>query len=472
MKKYDLVVIGGGAGGMTTAAGAASLGAKVALIEKRDELGGDCLHYGCIPSKALIEAANDVFKARKAQTFGLTSSGRVDLEKINQRVKKAVAHIQEHDSKERFTELGVDVFHGAASFVDKHHVQVGKQQVYGSRIVVAAGSRANIAPIEGLENTGYISNETVFDLSELPERMVFIGGGIVGLEIAQAFARLGTAVTVLEEGPAVLGKEDRDIQAKAVELLEKELTIVVNAKITRCAASAGGRRVDYTIDGQEYSAEADQIFVSTGRKPNTDKLDLEKAGVKMDERGFILVDDTLRTAQPHIFAVGDINGSYLFTHVAGMEGKLVVQNALFHLKRKISYAHVPWNTYITPEIFHYGLTQQEAAKSGDVFVYTAPLGEVDRFTADEAEEGFVKVLTNKKGRILGAHAIGKGAGDWMQVMVLAAEQNMKIGDLSQMLYPYPNHAAAIERVSNAYWRNKLFSGVVPKVTAKVIRWLS
>ncbi|TVP85320.1 MAG: FAD-dependent oxidoreductase [Alkalicoccus sp.] len=471
MTKYDLVVIGGGAGGMTTAAGAASLGAGVALIEKRAELGGDCLHYGCVPSKALIEAANDVFKARKAQTFGLAATGTVDLKKINQRVKKAIAHIQEHDSIERFTDLGVHVFHGTASFVDNHHVQVNDEKLYGNKIVVAVGSRADIAPIEGLEDTGYISNETVFDLTELPERMVFIGGGLVGLEIAQAFARLGTSVTVLEGGPAVLGKEDRDIQKKAVELLEKELTIVVNAKIIRCARSAGGRRIDYMTGGEEYSIEADRIFVSTGRKPNTDNLELERAGVKMDERGFIQVDDTLRTAQPHIFAVGDVNGSYPFTHVAGLEGKLVVQNALFHLKRKISYAHVPWNTYITPEIFHFGRTQQEAAKAGDVFVYTTPLSEVDRFTADEAEEGFVKVITDKKGSILGAHAIGKGAGDWMQVMVLAAEQNLKIGDLSQMLYPYPNHAAAIERLSNAYWRNKLFSGIVPKLTAKVIKWL-
>ncbi|WP_181347994.1 NAD(P)/FAD-dependent oxidoreductase [Thalassobacillus sp. CUG 92003] len=468
---YDVIVIGGGAGGLTVAAGAASLGARVALVEKNEQLGGDCLHAGCIPSKALIEAANEVFHARQLEAVGIKASGKVDLGEINRRVKEAIGQIQEHDRKERFEALGIDIYIGSAVFENQHNISVNAQILSAKKIVIATGSRAMVPPIEGLKEAGYITNETVFDLEVLPERMAFIGGGPVGLEIAQAYSRLGTDVTVFEKGSAVLKQEDHDIQAKATELLEKEMTILPNTHIERCSHDKAAKFVHYSVNGREHTLEVDHIFVATGRRPNTDTLKLEQAGIKQDEQGFIEADHTLRTSQHHIFAVGDVNGSFPFTHVAGQEGKLVVQNALFNLKRKMSYDFLPWNTYITPEIFHLGMTQQEAGKAYDTSIYYTPLNEVDRFVADHADDGFIKVITDTNGKILGAHALGKGAGDWMQVLIYAVNQGAKIGDLSQMIYPYPNHAAAIETISNQYWRQKLFSGIVPKVTGKLVKWL-
>ncbi|QHE50793.1 NAD(P)/FAD-dependent oxidoreductase [Pontibacillus sp. HMF3514] len=472
MKKYDLIIVGGGAGGLTVAAGAASLGAKTALIDKREDLGGDCLHYGCVPSKALIEVANEVYHARNVSAYGVHASGDVDMKAINDRIKQSISHIQEHDSIDRFKELGIDVYIGDASFHNEHEVDVeGNTRVYGKRIVISTGSSPNIPPIEGLDQTGYLTNETVFDLNELPKKLVFIGGGPIGLEIAQAFSRLGSEVTVLEAGPSVLGKEDYDIQKKAQEILEQEINIVTHAKVEKTSRENGQTHVHYSVGNHTHVIETDKVFLATGRKPNTDSLQLDQAGVKLDERGFVKVDGTMRTSVSHIFAVGDVNGSYPFTHVAGHEGKTVVQNAVFGLRRSVSYENIPWNTYLTPEVFHFGLTQEEAQKEhGDVMIYQTNLDEVDRYVADHASEGFLKIITSTKGQIVGAHAIGKGVGDWMQVLILAVEKGMKIGDLSNMIYPYPNHTAAIEQASNQYWRNKLFSGVVPKLTQTFIRW--
>ncbi|MFC7322475.1 dihydrolipoyl dehydrogenase family protein [Halobacillus campisalis] len=472
MEKYGVIVIGGGSGGLTVASGAASLGAKTALIEKEPHLGGDCLHVGCVPSKAFIEAANEVHTSRQGDRFGLEVSGKADMKQVNRRVRKSIDHIQEHDSIERFEDLGVRVLIGKAQFENPHTIVVGNHRIRGDKIVISTGSRSNVAPISGLEEAGYITNETVFDLEWLPSRLAFIGGGPIGLELAQAFSRLGTQVTVLEGGPAILSKEDGDIQQAAAEILKQELNIVTNAKVDRVSKSSETKKVHYEVNGLKETLDVDEIFVATGRKPNTEGLGLDSAGVIMNNRGFIQVDGTLRTSQSHIFAIGDVNGAFPFTHVAGQEGKLVVQNALFNLKRKISYDYTPWNTYTTPEIFHFGLTQEEAVSQGrEIKVYKTSLDEVDRFIAEHKSEGFIKIITDNKGKILGAHAIGKGAGDWMQVVILAVKQGAKIGDLSQIIYPYPNHAAAIERVSNEYWRAKLFSGFIPRLTKKVIKWL-
>ncbi|KGX89874.1 dihydrolipoyl dehydrogenase family protein [Pontibacillus marinus] len=472
MKNYDLIIVGGGAGGLTVAAGAASLGAKTALIDKREDLGGDCLHYGCVPSKALIEVANEVYQARNVSAYGVHTSGVVDMKAINERIKQSISHIQEHDSIDRFRDLGIDVFIGGASFQNEHEVElVGGDRLYGKRIVVSTGSRPNVPPIQGLDQTGYITNETVFDLDELPKKLVFIGGGPIGLELAQAFARLGSEVTVLEAGPAILGKEDQDVRKKAQEILEREMKIITHAKVEKTSRDEGQNYVHYSVGNNSHVVETDQIFLATGRTPNTDTLQLEQAGVSMDKRGFIKVDDTMRTSVSHIFAVGDVNGSYPFTHIAGHEGKTVVQNAVFGLRRSVSYENIPWNTYLSPEVFHLGLTQEEAQNEhGDVMIYQTNLDEVDRYVADHASEGFLKIITTTKGHIVGAHAIGKGVGDWMQVLILAVNKGMKVGDLSTMIYPYPNHTAAIEQASNQYWRNKLFSGVVPKLTKTFIRW--
>ncbi|SIS45869.1 dihydrolipoyl dehydrogenase family protein [Salimicrobium flavidum] len=462
---YDIIVIGGGAGGLTVAAGAASLGARTALIEKKEALGGDCLHFGCIPSKAFIEAANEIYAARHTSYAGIEARGEVDLSKIMERVNQSVATIQKEDSRERFEALGVDIYQGSPTFTGKRELNVEGTVLSGKKIVLATGSSVKHPEIEGLEEAEYWTNETVFQQTDLPETMAFIGAGPVGLEIAQAFARLGTKVTVFESGKSILKKEDPVIRQKAMEILSREMTIITDARVQKI--SNEGSMVHYTTAGEEETLQTDRIFLATGRKPNTEGLNLSAGDVTKNEEGFIRVDETLRTSNPDVFAVGDVTGHMPFTHVAGVHGKLVVQNALFSLKRRMSYEAIPWNTYITPEIFHIGKTQEEAEEA---YVYETRLQQVDRFIADHATEGVVRIITDRKGFVLGAHAIGKGAGDWMQPVVALMNNKGHIKELSEMVYPYPNHAAALEDTAGQYWRLKLFAGIVPALTKKFLRW--
>ncbi|UXH42707.1 NAD(P)/FAD-dependent oxidoreductase [Rossellomorea vietnamensis] len=470
MEQYDLIVIGGGAGGLTVASGAASLGAKVALVEKSGLLGGDCLHFGCVPSKAFIQSAREVATIRSAADYGFETKGSVDMKKVKERVKGAISHIQQHDDPERFLELGVDIYFGAAEFLDPHTILVEKEdRISGKRVVVATGSSPLIPEIDGLLDVEYHTNETVFEVDELPSRVVFIGGGPIGLELAQAFSHLGSEAVVLEQHDEILVKEDKEIREVATGLLEKDIQFVFGAEIKRVSKRDGLKVVHYVKDGEEQSIEGDLLFLATGRKPGTESLNLSAAGVETDDRGFIEVNDELRTNQSHIFAIGDVNGRYPFTHGAGMEGKLVVQNAVFGLKRNVSYNKLPWTTYTTPEIFHIGLTEEEAVEKGMEYkVYKKTLDEVDRFVADQKTEGLVKIITDLKGKILGAHAVGAGAGDWMQPVVFAMEKGSKIGALSNMVYPYPNHAAAVQQTADLYWREKLFDGVLPVISKKYV----
>ncbi|WP_201716603.1 dihydrolipoyl dehydrogenase family protein [Rossellomorea arthrocnemi] len=470
MDQYDLIVIGGGAGGLTVASGAASLGAKVALIEKSGLLGGDCLHFGCVPSKAFIQSAREVATIRAGETFGFETRGSVDMKKVRERVKGAIAHIQQHDDPDRFLQLGVDIYFGGAEFLDPHTILVEKEdRISGKRIVVATGSSPLVPDIDGLAEVEYHTNETIFEVDVLPHRVVFIGGGPIGLELAQAFSQLGSESVVLEKHDEILVKEDKEIREAATELLEKDIQFEYGADIKRVSEREGQKVVHYVIDGVEQSVEGDLLFLATGRKPGTEFLNLSAAGVEVDERGFIKVNDELRTNHSHIFAIGDVNGRYPFTHGAGMEGKLVVQNAVFGLKRNVSYNKLPWTTYTTPEIFHIGLTEEQAAEEGiEYHVYKKTLDEIDRFVADHRTEGLVKIITDSKGKILGAHAVGSGAGDWMQPVVFAMEKGSKIGALSNMVYPYPNHAAAVQQTADLYWREKLFDGVLPVISKKYV----
>lgn len=473
MKKYDVVIIGGGAGGLTVASGASSLGAKVALIEKERHLGGDCLHVGCVPSKALIQASKDIFTARtKAKELGLDVSGSVDLGKVNERVQQSIRVIQMHDSDERFTSLGVDLYKGTGTFTSANTVRVDDQEIYGKRIVIAAGSRPLVPPIEGLQEAGFWTNENLFEQRELPEKLLVIGGGPIGLELSQALSRLGSKVTIVEKGKKLLSTEDESIQKAAVSVLEKELTIQLNSEVKKVEITSNRRkRVTIQKGNEQYTEEYDQILLAVGRKPNSERMNLNVAGVFQDERGFIPTNEKLQTNVPHIFAIGDINGKFAFTHVAGEEGKVVVQNAILGVPKKMSYDHIPWNIYTQPEIFHMGMTEQETRKLGIKFsVYEVPLTDVDRFISDQEADGLIKIITDQKGKILGGHAIGNGSGDWMQSVIFAMKKGSKIGDLSQMIYPYPNHAAAIQRTADLYWRSKLFSGTLPKLTKKYISW--
>ncbi len=474
MIEYDLIVIGGGSGGLTAASGAANMGANVALIDDQPGLGGDCLHYGCVPSKAFITAAKEVHAVYKgAKEFGLTVSGEVLFSRAINRVKEAISEIQEIDSDERFEKLGVDIYRGKGSFKDSHTVLIdGENPIKGKRIVISTGSSPKVPPIDGVENVSYITNESIFNLDHLPESIVFIGGGPVGLELAQSLSRFGTNVTILETSETILKKEDHDIIPIATKELEKELSFIFKAEVKGIKKENGYKVVTYIENGEEKTIQSEMIMFSTGRKPNTDKLNLEAASVDED-KGFITVNASLQSSQSHIYAIGDVNGAFPFTHGAGMEGKLIVQNAVFGLKRKVNYENVPWVTYIDPEVFHLGMTEKEAKeKHGDqIRVFKVGTEDVDRFIAERKKNGLLKVITDMKGHILGAHAVGEDAGSWMQEIVFAKEHGHKIGDISTVIHPYPTKGAILNQAADLFWREKLFDGWLPKVSEKYIKWV-
>ncbi|WP_020006828.1 dihydrolipoyl dehydrogenase family protein [Salinicoccus albus] len=472
MNKYDLIVLGGGAGGLTVAAGAANMGAKVALVEKNDELGGDCLHYGCVPSKALIDAAKIVHSAEEASAaFDFDLSGKVNLDKVMDRVHAAIADIQEHDSKERFEALGIDVYFGKGHFLEKHVVGVNNKKIEGKRIVIATGSSPFIPPIEGIDQIDYLTNESIFYLKSLPKRLVVVGGGPIGLELSQAFARLGSEVTIIEGAPALMGREDEEIVPYLQNALEKDLTLKLNTKVTKVEQSGEEKILTVEQDDQSEAVTVDAVLIATGRRPNIESLNLNEIGVK-SEKGNIVVNKQLQTTQKQIYAIGDTIGTFPFTHAAGMEGKVAVSNAVFGLWRKIKYDAVPWVTYTDPEIYHLGMTENEASEKygEDISVYKVGVDEVDRFVADRETNGLLKIITNKKGYIIGAHAAGKDAGNWMQELVYAKRYKRKIGTISNVIHPYPTKGAIVQQAADQYWRNKLFEGVMPKLIKKYIRW--
>ncbi|WP_226576589.1 dihydrolipoyl dehydrogenase family protein [Halobacillus litoralis] len=463
---YQIAVIGGGSGGLTVAAGAASFGAKVALIERKPHLGGDCLHYGCMPSKALIQAAKEVFETSKYQQLTDVDYDRL-FEGAMNRVEEAVKDVQDHDSKDRFVELGIDLFEAEAFFEDEHTLRVGDRRITAKRFVVSTGSSPFIPPINGVDTVDYLTNETIFSLRKRPRSMVVIGGGIIGVELSHAMSRLGVEVTVLEGGDKILSNEDGEITDIAQRSITKELHVLTNATADRIDPFEEGVKVSYTKDGVQNVIQADRLLIATGRKANIESLNLEQAGVEVSN-GSINVDSSLKTSQKHIFAVGDCNGSMPFTHVAGMEGKIAVSNAVLGLSRKASYEKIPWVVYTSPEIYHLGLTEQEAREKygDDLLTFKTKLSNNDRFMAERNTEGLVKVLTTNRGKIVGAHAIGAGAGEWMQEVGTVQALNKKFQAISNIIHPYPARNNVISQTADLYWREKLFGSRLNDI----IRW--
>ncbi|AOM84202.1 dihydrolipoyl dehydrogenase family protein [Salisediminibacterium beveridgei] len=468
MKKYDVIVIGGGSGGLTVAAGAASFGAKVALIERK-ALGGDCLNVGCVPSKALIAAAGKVHKARQSEAFGLNVSGKVDLKAVMADVHAAISDIKGHDSKERFVEMGVDVFDGAASFLESDVVAIeGFGSIRGEKIVISTGSSPVVPPINGLNEADPLTNESVFQLEDLPDKLAVIGAGAIGSELAQAFARLGSDVTLIDMADTPLFREDFDIREAIQHALEEELTFIGGATLKKIDnGKKGGHKLNLEKDGQELEVKADRILVAVGRKPNTASLNLNFAGIEVDDKGAVIVDKNLRTTAKNVYAVGDVNGGLQFTHVAGVEGKHVVQELITGLHSAVSYQAVPWVTFTDPEVFHLGKTEKELRSEGaDYRVLKQELSQTDRFIAERATTGFVKLLTDKNGRLLGAHAIGYGAGDFMQEAVGIMSRKEPAHSISNVVHPYPTHTEALKGASDQYWRSLMANGIVPYAAEK------
>ncbi|PYZ94042.1 pyridine nucleotide-disulfide oxidoreductase [Salipaludibacillus keqinensis] len=471
MKTYDVIVIGGGSGGLTVAAGAAQFGAKVALVEKRNELGGDCLHFGCVPSKSLIAVAKEVYHLHQsAQAFGLSVSGTLKWQDAKRRVEQAVGTIQDHDGAQRFRDLGVDVIFASATFQDEHSIKLSSgTTIKGKRIVIATGSSPIVPPVEGAEQITQLTNETVFSMDELPKRIVMIGGGPVGLELSQALSRLGAEVIVVDSGDRLLQKEDEDIAEVVRKQIEKEITFFPSTTVEK--VTKRDNKTFVTLKGN-HSQEvvADALFFASGRKPNTDKLRLDKAEVKVDDKGAIIVKETLQTSQPHIYAVGDVNGQFPFTHGAGHEGKVVVANAVFGLRRKVSYDHVPWAFYTDPEIFHLGMTEEEVRyqHNEDYKVYRMDSKSVDRMIAENDKSSLIKIITDNKGIILGAHGVGNSAGDWMQQLVYMKTNGDSVKKISNSVYPYPSRGEIVKHAGDLYWRERLFGSKLSTLMNKYV----
>jgi pyruvate/2-oxoglutarate dehydrogenase complex dihydrolipoamide dehydrogenase (E3) component len=466
--RYDLVVVGGGTAGLVAAAGAAGLGATVALVE-RHLMGGDCLNYGCAPSKALLRSAHAAHHARDGLRFGVKATvDEVDFARVMARVRALRAGIAPHDSPRRFSGLGVDVFLGGGRFTGKDALEVAGQPLRFRKALIATGGRAAVPPVPGLAETGYLTNETVFSLTELPRRLVVIGAGPIGCELAQAFARLGSEVTVVSLDPRLLPRED----AGAAEVLRGQLErdgvrLELGAKLTRAERTAGGASVHFEREGVAGAASGDAVLVATGRTPNVDGLGLEEAGVRFGRRG-VEVDDRLRTSNPRIYASGDVCSRYQFTHAADALSRMALQNALFFGRKKASALTIPWCTFTDPEIAHVGLYEEEARAAGvDVLTYTQPFDKLDRALLDGEEDGFARVhVERKSGRILGATVVARHAGELLAEMTLAISKGMTLGSLAAVVHPYPTQSEAWKRLGDQHLRTRLTPFV-----QRILGWL-
>ena len=465
--EYDLVAVGGGTAGLVSAAGGAYLGIRSAIVE-RAALGGDCLWTGCVPSKALIASARLAHAMRHADRLGLQPAApKHAFADVMARMRSARGVVEHHDDPERFRAMGVDVHFGSARFLSPREVEVdGVGRIRSRRFVIATGAVPVAPPIPGLEEIGYLDHHTLFDIDELPARVGVLGGGPIGLEMAQVLARLGARVTVLEMMPCVLPKEDEDIAAMLLEMLRAEgIDIRVGAKVVGVERDGDARALLTEGGGRTV---VDEIFVATGRRPALDGLELDRAGVEVRD-GAVVVDDSLRTSSPGIWAAGDVTGGLQFTHVADYMAKTVLRNALIPGSVRVDYDNVPWVTYTDPEVAHVGWSQERAEAEGGT-TYTYGLDDLDRAIVDGTDRGIVKISADRRGRILGATILGSHAGELLMPVVLARKHGLRLSDLSGTIFPYPTMVEGVKRASDAFQRARL-EGTGGKVLKKVIGWL-
>ena len=451
MSHYDLIVIGGGSAGLVVAGGAAQLGARVALVEKK-ALGGDCLYTGCVPSKTFIRSAKFAADIQRAEIFGFapTSLEFKDdaFASIRERVARVIESVGEHDKPERFEAWGVEVIFATPRFLSPHELELtdhdgSSKKVTAKRFCVSTGSRPAVPLIEGLKEAGFITNEEVFQLNKLPETLIVLGGGPIGLELGQSFARFGSDVTVVEMDKHLLVKEDEEVSVAIEEILRAEgLKILLNHKAVRATTASGQKFLTVEHDGKETKLQAEEILVSTGRQPNIEGLNLEAAGVKFDKER-IITDEYLRTSAHHIFAAGDVTGHFPFTHMAAYEASVVIRNALLFrpLLQKTDFRVVPWTTFTDPEVARVGLTESEAKEkfgATAVHIFRTAFADNDRAQAEEASRGFAKIVcAGRKDEIVGAHIVGPHAGELIHEVVLAMKLRLSITALGSMIHVYP-----------------------------------
>lgn len=462
---YDLGVIGGGAAGLSVAAGAARLGVKTVLMERDEKLGGDCLHHGCVPSKTLIATARARHVMSRAEDYGLPAVelGPVDFQAVAQRIRSVIETIQVHDSVERFCKLGVRVEFGMARFVDEHTVDIGPRTVTAEKWVIATGSSPAIPPIRGLCDVNYITNEQVFSLGELPDDLVILGGGPIACEMAQAFARLGAGVTLVQRGGEILSREDPDMAAMVRASLEADgVRVLTGSTIEEVRRADHGADVHLRTGGDGKVLHAGTLLVALGRRASTMGMGLEDVGVELSG-GAVVVDARMRTSQKHIFACGDVTGKFQFTHAAGYEAGIVISNAVFKLPRKADYSLLPWCTFTDPELASIGLNEAAAKREGlDSSIRLERFVDNDRAQAEARTAGCVKLVLDSRDKPVGVQVCGEGAGEVLSEWVAVMNGKVGLGTLAAAVHPYPTLSEINKRVAGNVLGDRLFSDTVKK----------
>ena len=472
---YNMVVIGAGVGGLVSASIGAALGARVALVE-RHLLGGDCLNWGCVPSKAIIRSSRVWADIKQAHQYGfrVPQNVEVDFAAVMERMRRLRSGISQNDSAARFTGLGVDVFLGEARFTAPDAIEVDGLKLCFKKAVIATGARAYIPEIPGLDQAGYLTNETIFQLTERPGHLLVLGGGPIGCEMAQAFSRLGSRVTIVQNVSRILPRDDQEAaEIVQSQFIQENIDIRVDSTVTRVTTDGDQKQVEINTKSGAETISADAILVSTGRSPNVDGLGLETAGVDFDQRQGVQVNPYMQTANPKIYAVGDVCMAYKFTHAADAVARIVARNALFPGKSKADGLIIPWCTYTDPEIAHVGMTPMQALeKQIEIDTYRCDFSEVDRAVLDGEEDGFVKIHVNKgTDKIIGATIAARHAGDMINEITIAMTHKIGLGKLSGVIHPYPTQAEAIRKTADAYNRTRL-TPTKKKIISLVIKWLS
>lgn len=465
---FDLAIIGGGSAGLSLASGAAQLGLKVALIE-RDKMGGDCLNYGCVPSKSLLAAAKSIYQARfQAPKFGLELEFKsIDFSKVMQHVFSVIKTIEPHDSIERFESLGVRVFQEHGHFLDAHTIKAGEQSIKARKTVIATGSSAFIPPIKGIDKIKYLTNENIFDLSTLPGHLIVIGGGPIGCELAQAFAMLGSKVTIVEAMDMLSKDDDECVALVKQSLKDMGIAVLEKVKVNEVTQNDTSTiEVKITTASEDKILTGTHLLIAAGRKPNMEHLSLDKAGVFFTKKG-VEVNARLQTRQKHIFAIGDVVGPYQFTHMASYQAGVVLRNIVFKIPAKVNYKAVPWVTYTCPELAHVGKSEKDIKEKSAFIISKWPFSQSDRAQTEAETMGMIKVITDKKGKIFGASILGLHAGELILPWAMAIREGKSLRAFTDTITPYPTLSEISKHVAGEFYKPKLFS----KKVRSLVSWL-
>lgn len=461
-ERYQLVVVGGGPAGLVAAFGAVGLGARVAIIE-RGLLGGDCLNVGCVPSKALIASAHAAHAARTAGVHGVrTGPVEVDFPAVMARMRELRAGMSHHDSAARLRDAGIDVFLGSAEFTGPDAVKVGEHTLRFARAVIATGASAARPPIPGIDEVMPLDNHTLFELTEMPQRLAVLGAGAIGAEMAQSFARFGAEVTLIDMAPRVLAREDPEASALVEKQMEADgVRLLMGTAIERFERDGE----DKVVIAGEHRIVADEILMALGRRPNTEGLGLEAAGVAFDRKG-VVVNDHMRTSNPNIYAAGDVASRFQFTHAADFMARTVLRNALFFPSAKASDLIIPWCTYTSPAVAHVGPLAEELDKRSDLVAYTVSLEEVDRAICDGKTDGFARIHADRRGRIVGCTVVSSHAGDLINEISVAMTHGVTLGGLANTIHAYPTQSEVLWKAAGAYNRSRM----TPTIKGWLQRW--